>query len=189
MGSPTVTFVGPAVAVIVKLPMAPVKFAGLFCSGSGSDSTLTGSRRQRDLFLFALIEKLPEERIAALILRRQHDDGLAVNGPSVSGAGSDDGERNGERNDGVNAVADLHAAALVLQFGDFAGAETIRRRAGQLEIAEILHVVAQIKFKLPDLRFADVNFVFRESEFQERDFAAGIHGGGGRRVHLRSRSI
>ena len=51
---------------------------------------------------------------------------------------------------------------MALLFGGLAGVETIRGRAGELEVVHALHVIAQVKFQLPDHRFADIDFVFRE---------------------------
>ena len=125
MGSPTARFVGPAVAVMVKSPTAPLKSAGTFSAGSGSDSAFDCRRGERNLFLFALIEKLPEERIAAChsaegtTIRRAGGERAEAQRAAFHG-----GQRKGQRNHGVNVVADL--GALLLALGHFADGEAVR---------------------------------------------------------------
>src|SRR5262245_48062516 len=43
MGSPTATFVGPAVTLIVYSPTAPLKLTGTLVPGNGSDCTFAAS--------------------------------------------------------------------------------------------------------------------------------------------------
>ena len=118
------------------------------------DAELFGG--EGDLALFALIEELAENLVAALVLRGQHDDHAGGERAEGERAGFHSGERQHHGDDRVNAVADLRAAPLA--FDHLADAETLGGRRAELEVTEILHIVTQVKFHPTDDGLAGIDF-------------------------------
>ncbi|MGA3285083.1 MAG: hypothetical protein ABSD57_11585 [Verrucomicrobiota bacterium] len=57
--------------------------------------------------------------------------------------------------------------------------ESIGGGGGELEVAVILHIIAQINLQLRGEHLPDIDFILRQPQFHERNLVAGIDGSRG----------